>query len=76
MAMITDFDLRSLVCDNSSFGPNEIELISSAISDDFSQYSVLRDAVAELEVGEELTPASTVRLGVCYYLLGLTRMLS
>ena len=70
MAMITDFDIKSLVCDNSSFGPNEIKMISGAITEDFSQYAILRDAVAELEIGEDLTPASTVRLGVCYYLLG------
>ena len=62
--------VKSLVCDNSSFGPNEIKMIAGDITKDFSQYAILRDAVAELEIGEDLTPASTVRLGVCYYLLG------
>jgi DNA-directed RNA polymerase subunit alpha len=70
MAMISDFDLKTLVCDNSSFGPDEVLQISSAINDDFSQYGILRDAVNELELSESLTPASATRLGVCYYLLG------
>jgi DNA-directed RNA polymerase subunit alpha len=70
MAMISDFDLKTLVCDNGSFGPDEIQQISNAINDDFSQFGVLRDAVNELEISESLTPASATRLGVCYYLLG------
>jgi DNA-directed RNA polymerase subunit alpha len=70
MAMISDFDLKTLVCDNSSFGPDEVLQISSAINDDFSQFGILRDAVNELELSESLTPASATRLGVCYYLLG------
>jgi len=70
MAMISDFDLKTLVCDNSSFGPDEVLQISSAINDDFSQFGILRDAVNELEISESLTPASATRLGVCYYLLG------
>ena len=45
MAMISDFDLKTLVCDNSSFGPDEVLQISSAINDDFSQLGLLRDAV-------------------------------
>ena len=49
MAMISDFDLKTLVCDNSSFGPDEVLQISSAINNDFSQFGILRDAVNELE---------------------------
>ncbi|MDP7017974.1 MAG: DNA-directed RNA polymerase subunit alpha C-terminal domain-containing protein [Pirellulaceae bacterium] len=33
--------------------------------------SLLRDSVQELETTEERTPATSVRLGVCYYLLGI-----
>ncbi|NIP86877.1 MAG: tetratricopeptide repeat protein, partial [Planctomycetales bacterium] len=55
---------------NMSFGPREIERISQAISADFANYRVMRDAVAELEVREPRTPATAVRLGVCYYLMG------
>ena len=58
MAMISDFDLKTLVCDNGSFGPDEIQQISNAINDDFSQFGILRDAVNELEISESLTPAS------------------
>ena len=66
----TAFDLKDIVLSNSSFGPHEIQQIRQAISDDRMQLSMLRDAVADLESREDRTPASAVRLGVCYYLLG------
>jgi DNA-directed RNA polymerase subunit alpha len=63
-------ELTQLVLSNLSFGPQEIARISQAISGDFSNYRIMRDAVAELEVREQRTPATSVRLGVCYYLMG------
>ena len=62
--------LREIVLSNSSFGPQEIAQLSQAISADHSQFQVLRDAVGELESREDHSPATVVRLGVCYYLLG------
>lgn len=70
MEQAEQVDLKDIVLSNSSFGPNEINEILAAIAEDPLNLSVLRDAVAELETGEEQTPASAVRLGVCYYLLG------
>ncbi len=70
MGVELGFDIREVVLSNSSFGPHEIEEIMRAVADDFSRHSVLRDAVNELQTREEQTPASAVRLGVCYYLLG------
>jgi DNA-directed RNA polymerase subunit alpha len=70
MTEMLDSDLTQIVLSNSSFGPYEIAHISTAISNDFSNYRVLRDAVGELEVLEPRTPALSVRLGVCYYLMG------
>ena len=64
------FDLKESVLSNSSFGPSEIKQIIRSISDDYSRYGQLREAVAELEVREDRSPASAVRLGVCYYLMG------
>jgi DNA-directed RNA polymerase subunit alpha len=61
------------VLSNSTFGPREIAQLSQAIAEDYSQFGVLRDAVAELEAREDQTPASAVRLGVCQYLLGRYR---
>ncbi|MGE0760069.1 MAG: DNA-directed RNA polymerase subunit alpha C-terminal domain-containing protein, partial [Pirellulaceae bacterium] len=61
---------KQIVLANSTFGPQEIRQLTQAVSSDYSQFTVLRDAVAELEVREDRTPASAVRLGVCYYLLG------
>ena len=70
MAQGLEFDLRQLVLLNGSFGPREIEQLVDAIASDFSHYRTLRDAVAELEEREEQSPASNVRMGVCFYLLG------
>lgn len=66
----TEFDIAQLVLSTSSFGPQDVDKISNVISEDFSQYRALRDAVGELETREQQTPASCVRLGVCYYLMG------
>lgn len=66
----TSLDIRETVLSNRSFGPHEIDEISYAISTDWSQFGVLRDAAAELAESEDLTPASAVRLGVCQFLLG------
>ncbi len=65
-------DLKGIVLDGSGFGPQEIQQITSAISADFSNYRILREALQELE-SRDPTPASKVRLGVCYYLLGRYR---
>ena len=69
-AVAVESDLKHIVLSNSTFGPAEIRHLTQSISADYSQFAVLRDAVAELEVREDQTPASAVRLGVCYYLLG------
>jgi DNA-directed RNA polymerase subunit alpha len=74
MTTAVGVDFRDIVLSNSSFGPREISALQQAIAEDYSQYGVLRDAVAELEGREERTPASKVRLGVCYYLLGRYRL--
>ncbi len=70
MSEVLDTDVRQLVLSNTSFGPQEIDQIVSAITSDMSSYKVLKDAVGELEVREDRTPATAVRLGVCCYLLG------
>ncbi|MFM7846126.1 MAG: DNA-directed RNA polymerase subunit alpha C-terminal domain-containing protein [Planctomycetota bacterium] len=63
-------DVRDVVLSNNTFGPREIEGLTEAIVADFTQFGVLRDAVAELESREDRSPASSVRLGVCLYLMG------
>ncbi|MFP6750249.1 MAG: DNA-directed RNA polymerase subunit alpha C-terminal domain-containing protein [Pirellulaceae bacterium] len=63
-------DLKEIVLANSTFGPAEIKELTTAIAIDFSNYALLRDAVGELEVREDRSPATAVRLGVCYYLMG------
>ncbi|HJN07379.1 MAG TPA: DNA-directed RNA polymerase subunit alpha C-terminal domain-containing protein [Pirellulaceae bacterium] len=69
--MSTDLasDLREIVLSNSSFGPAEIVQLAHAISDDYANFTALRDAIGELESRVDHTPATAVRLGVCYYLL-------
>lgn len=70
MAQGLECDLRQLVVSNNTFGPSEIQQIENAIATDYRNYSVLRDAVSELAQQPERTPASSVRLGVCQFLLG------
>jgi len=71
VAQTPDFDLKQVVLYNGTFGPREIDKITAAISWDFTQFEILKQAVAELETKEEeLAPASQVRLGVCLYLTG------
>ena len=69
-AVAAESDLKHIVLSNSTFGPAEIRQLTQAIASDYGQFTLLRDAVAELEVRDDQTPASAVRLGVCYYLLG------
>lgn len=70
MAQGLDIDLKEIVLCNSTFGPLEIDQLSQAVSEDSSRLATLRDSVAELEMSENRSPATAVRLGVCYYLLG------
>lgn len=70
MSQLLDVDLKQIVLSNSSFGPNEIKQIVRAISSDYANFRLLRDAVNEMEQQESRTPAASVRLGVCQYLLG------
>ena len=71
VAQTPDFDLKQVVLYNGTFGPREIDRITAVISWDFTQFEMLKEAVAELETKEEeLSPASHVRLGVCLYLIG------
>ncbi len=70
MPQTVEFDLKQAVLLNDTFGPREVRQMQDAVSRDFSQYAVLRDAVGQLQSREDHTPASRVRLGVCLYLLG------
>ncbi len=63
-------EMRELVLANSSFGPDEIKAIARRISDDYSQFVQLRETTMELAGQENRSPATSVRLGVCQYLLG------
>lgn len=69
-ATAVDTDLKQLVLAGGPFGPQEVRQIVKAIAADYSQYRLLREAVAELETRETHSPAESVRLGVCYFLLG------
>ncbi len=73
MAQGLEFDLKQTVLSNASFGPQDIENIRTSISRDFASYRLLREAVDELDLQEDRSPATAVRLGVCLYLLGRYR---
>ncbi|HPP51658.1 MAG TPA: DNA-directed RNA polymerase subunit alpha C-terminal domain-containing protein, partial [Thermoguttaceae bacterium] len=66
-------DIKQMVLVDSVFGPKEVQQIAEAIATDLNQYRLLREAVGELELKEELSPAGMVRLGTCQYLLGRYR---
>lgn len=68
MSQALEFDVRQTVVEGSTFGLKEAEQISAAIARDFSNYRVLREAVQLLEQKDQGVP--TVRLGICYFLLG------
>lgn len=70
MSEILVVDLREIFLSNSSFGPREIAEINNEISNNFAQFSVLKEVVAEMAQMTERTPASSVKLGVGYYILG------
>ncbi|MBX3434763.1 MAG: tetratricopeptide repeat protein [Pirellulales bacterium] len=70
MLQAAEVDLKQIVVSNSTFGPNEIKLIRSALSADPTNLRILRESVGELERQEGRSPAASARLGVCQYLLG------
>jgi len=74
MSPAVDFDVKQLVLSNSPFGPPVVQQLMDAISADFGNYRLLREAVQELETADMSSPAAAVRLGVCYYLLGRYRL--
>lgn len=65
-----ELELKDIVTSNASFGPIEIETISRRIAEDYSRFSILRDLTSQLEHQENRSPATSVRLGVCQYILG------
>ncbi len=62
--------LKDVLLSNSSFGPSEIKFVAERICNDFSQFPQLKEVTQELESQTARTPASSVRLGVCQFLLG------
>ena len=70
MTQVPEIELKDILLSNSSFGPNEISVISSRICNDFSQFPNLKDVTQVLESQTERSPATSVRLGVCQYLTG------
>lgn len=70
MSLVPEVELRDILLSNSSFGPNEISFISNRISNDYAQFPNLRDATQALESQVDRSPATSVKLGVCQYLIG------
>jgi len=70
MTVAAEFDIRQVILVSGPFGPAEVRRIREAIGHDQGDFQKLRDAVNDLQAKEEQTPASRVRLGVGYYLLG------
>ncbi len=67
---VGESEVKQIVLGGGPFGPQEVKQIVVGVAEDFSQYRTLRDSVSELEAREDRSPAASVRLGVCQYLLG------
>jgi DNA-directed RNA polymerase subunit alpha len=63
-------NIKQIVLGGGSFGPRDVEQMTACLSDDSMANRNLREAVSEMEMSEDRSPAAAVRLGVCYYLLG------
>jgi hypothetical protein len=67
MAQGLEIDLKEIVLSNSTFGPNEIDQLTRAISGDASRVPVLRDSVGDARhggaVGCLLLPVGTHHAG-------------
>ena len=48
MTEIQIVDLREIFLSNSSFGPREIEEINHEISNNYAQFAVMKDVIAEM----------------------------
>lgn len=70
MSQGLEIELKDVLLSNSSFGPNEIQFVSDRISNDYTQFPVLRDVTQQLEAQLDRSPATNVRLGICKYLQG------
>ena len=68
-----EVDIRSIVLNNGPFGPAQIRQLVDATGADLLNFRLFRDAVQELALQDGRTPATSVRLGVCQYLLGRFR---
>ena len=66
-------DIRELVTGTGPFGPSEIRGLTQALGNNASAHRDVRGAVRELEQMTDRSPAASVRLGVCQYLLGRYR---
>ncbi len=63
-------DLKDMVLSNNSFGPADVGSIRTAIAENYGHFGELRDAVAEMEGDESLSPAGKTKMGVCQFVLG------
>ena len=70
MISTATLDIRDLVTGTGAFGPADIRNLLESLGSDAAAHRDLRLAVQELEGSGERSPAASVRLGVCQYLLG------
>ncbi len=70
MSTVAGTDVRELVLSNAAFGPQEVQQLERATSEDVPTFRAAKEALGQLEHRPEMTPAMKVRAGVCNYLLG------
>jgi len=73
MVATASLDIRELVTGTGPFGPTEIRGLTQSLGADAAAHRDVRAAIRELEQMPDRSPASSVRLGVCQYLMGRYR---
>jgi len=68
--LATGTNIKQIALGGGTFGPREVEQMSTMLGEDSTAHRMLREAVNEMEASEDRSPAAAVRLGVCDYLLG------
>ncbi len=69
-AETVQLDVKGMFLGSRAFGPREVAELCQAITDDFSYFRILKEAIEELEKRPDPSPATKVRLGVGCFLVG------
>lgn len=70
MSQAVEFDVKEIILTSNDFTQRLVKEVAAVIGSDYSKFSGLREASAELESRPDRGPEELLRLGICYYLQG------